>query len=107
MLQVPLARWWVVCEATATGRPCAHRWANFSAVMTVQHLPKTIVFGATGFVFQEWLGLIVLMVVSGAVGTWLGLKIAHKISNRNFGLIFNLLLTALALRLVWQAWHMD
>ena len=79
--------------------------ANFSAAMTVQHLPKTIVFGATGFVFQEWLGLIVLMIISGAVGTWLGLKVAHKISNRNFGLIFNLLLTVLALRLVWQAWQ--
>lgn len=79
--------------------------ANFSAAMTVQHLPKTIVFGATGFVFKEWIALIVVMVLSGAIGTWLGLKASGKISNRHFGLVFNLLLTALALRLVWQALH--
>lgn len=77
--------------------------ANFSAAMTVQHLPKTIVFGASGFVFKEWIALIVLMIVSGAIGTWLGLKVSRKINNQNFNRIFNLLLTALALRLVWQA----
>ncbi|AUZ05502.1 MULTISPECIES: sulfite exporter TauE/SafE family protein [Vitreoscilla] len=78
--------------------------ANFSAAMTVQHLPKTIVFGASGFVFQDWIALIVLMIVSGAVGTWIGLKLAKRLSNQNFGTLFNIVLTLLALRLVWQAW---
>lgn len=78
--------------------------ANFSASMTVQHLPKTIVFGASGFLFREWMALIVLMVVSGAMGTWLGLKIAKRLSNQNFSKIFNIILTILALRLIWQAW---
>src|SRR5690606_28492660 len=60
-------------------------------------------YGAAGFVFADWLGLIVLMILSGAVGTWLGLRLLRRLNDRRFTLIFNLLLTLLALRLVWQA----
>lgn len=76
--------------------------ANFAAAMSLQHLPKALVFGAAGFVFSDWLGLIVMMIAAGAVGTWLGLKLLHRLSNQHFGRIFNLLLTLLALRLLWQ-----
>lgn len=77
--------------------------ANFAAAMSIQHLPKAVVFGAAGFVFADWLGLLVLMVVAGALGTWLGLKLLARQSNHNFGRWFNVFLTLLALRLIWQA----
>lgn len=77
--------------------------ANFAAAMSVQHLPKAIVFGAAGFVFADWLGLMLLMVLSGAVGTWLGLKLLNKLSNQKFSLMINVVLTLLALRLIWSA----
>ncbi|HKM16088.1 MAG TPA: sulfite exporter TauE/SafE family protein [Marinospirillum sp.] len=77
--------------------------ANFAATMSVQHLPKAVVFGAAGFVFADWLGLMLLMVLSGAVGTWLGLKLLNKLSNQKFSRMINVVLTLLALRLIWSA----
>ncbi len=77
--------------------------ANFAACMSLQHLTKAFVFGATGFMFKEWLGLIILMILSGAVGTWIGLRLLKRMSNEHFTLIFNGLLTLLAVQLVWQA----
>lgn len=77
--------------------------ANFAAAMSVQHLPKALVFGAAGFVFSDWLGLMLLMIISGAIGTWLGLHLLARLSNRNFGRIINIILTLLAIRLVWDA----
>ena len=78
--------------------------ATFSTAMTLQHAPKAFVFGAMGFVLQDWLAFIAAMILFGAIGTWLGLKLLHRLSDQRFSLVFNLLLTALALRLVWQAW---
>ncbi|WP_114418433.1 sulfite exporter TauE/SafE family protein [Marinospirillum perlucidum] len=77
--------------------------ANFAASMSLQHLPKAVIFGSAGFVFADWLGLLALMIAAGALGTWAGLKFLARQSNQNFARFFNLLLTLLALRLIWQA----
>lgn len=77
--------------------------ATFATAMTLQHAPKALVFGLAGFVFREWLIFILAMIAFGFAGTWLGLHVLNSLSNRNFSLIFNVLLTALALRLLWQA----
>ena len=77
--------------------------ATFAAAMTLQHAPKAIVYGAAGFVFSEWLGLIAAMIAAGALGTWAGLHLLKRRSDQRFALIFNLVLTLLAARLVWQA----
>lgn len=75
--------------------------ATFAACMTFQHLTKAFVFGFAGFVFHEWLPLIGVMILSGVVGTWLGLRLLKRLSDNRFDLFFRLVLTALALRLVW------
>lgn len=77
--------------------------ATFAAAMTFQHAPKALVYSAAGFVFYDWLGLALLMIVAGAVGTKLGLGLLSKTSDQRFTQIFNGLLTLLALRLIWQA----
>ena len=43
------------------------------------------------------------MVVSGFTGTWLGLKVLKKVSDERFALLFKVIVTILALRLIWQA----
>jgi uncharacterized membrane protein YfcA len=43
------------------------------------------------------------MIASGAVGTWLGLKLLNKIPVEKFKLLFKIILTVLALRLLYQA----
>ncbi|MDY6841237.1 MAG: sulfite exporter TauE/SafE family protein [Pseudomonadota bacterium] len=77
--------------------------ATFATAMTLQHAPKALVFGAAGFMFFEWLPFILAMIACGFAGTWLGLHVLSSLSNRKFTLLFNILLTALAIRLLWQA----
>ncbi|MEQ9396393.1 TSUP family transporter [Haliea sp.] len=77
--------------------------ATFSAAMTLQHAPKALVFGFAGFVFLDWLVFIAVMISAGLVGTWSGIHLLRYISDRRFAVGLNLLLTLLALRLLWQA----
>ena len=85
-----------------TGAEKLTKVATMAAALTGQHLLKGVVFAFVGFSFLEWLPLIALMVLSGAVGTWVGLNILHKISSDLFNQLFRLVITLLALRLLWQ-----
>lgn len=76
--------------------------ATFAMAMTLQHAPKALVFGLAGFMFKQWLVFILAMIAFGLAGTWLGLHVLKRISNRRFNQVFNLLLTAMAVRLLWQ-----
>ena len=78
--------------------------STFATAMILQHAPKAFVFGALGFALQAWLPFIGAMIVFGAVGTWLGLRLLRQLNDRRFGLLFNIVLTGLALRLIWQTW---
>lgn len=75
--------------------------ATFSACMSAQHLTKAFVFGMAGFVFRDWLGLMLAMIASGFLGTWLGLRLLSRLSDHRFDMLFKWALTLLALRLVW------
>jgi len=77
--------------------------ATQAAAMALQHAPKAIVFGFAGFVFQEWLLFMAGMAIFGFVGTWLGLHVLRTISNKHFHRLFNIVLTLLSVRLLWQA----
>lgn len=77
------------------------RVATFAACMTFQHLTKAFVFGVAGFVFRDWLGLMLAMVAAGVVGTWVGLRLLRRLSDRRFDTAFKWVLTLLALRLIW------
>ena len=76
--------------------------AAFASCMSFQHILKAAVFGALGFAFADWWQPILLMILSGAVGTWLGLKLLNKIPAQRFNQIFKWMVTLLALRLIWQ-----
>lgn len=77
--------------------------ATFATAMSLQHAPKALVFGIAGFVFHEWLLFILGMIAFGFAGTWIGLHVLRNLKNRHFQLIFNVVLTLLALRLLWLA----
>lgn len=77
--------------------------ATFATAMALQHAPKALVYTAAGFIFYEWLGLVLLMILAGAVGTKLGLGLLTTTSDQRFAKIFNGILILLALRLIWQA----
>lgn len=77
--------------------------ATFAAAMTLQHAPKALVFGFAGFVFRDWLAFIAAMIAAGLAGTWIGVHLLRRISDHRFAFILNIVLTLLALRLLWQA----
>ena len=77
--------------------------ATFSSCMTFQHLLKAIVFGFIGFSFWQWLPLIVAMIISGVLGTWLGLKQSKKISAKKLKLIFILMSSLHGIKLIRKA----
>lgn len=77
--------------------------ATFATAMVLQHAPKALVFTVAGFVFSDWLPFILAMIACGFAGTWIGLHLLRTMSNRWFSLVFNIALTLLALRLLWQA----
>lgn len=77
--------------------------ATFATAMSLQHAPKALVFAVAGFVFHEWVVFILAMIGFGFLGTWLGLHVLKTVSNRHFQTIFNLVLTLLAIRLIWQS----
>lgn len=77
--------------------------ATFATCMSLQHLLKMFVFTAIGFSLWEWAPLILCMIGSGFVGTWLGLKVLHRIPGEHFKTGFKIIVTLLALRLLWQA----
>ncbi|MDO6681901.1 MULTISPECIES: sulfite exporter TauE/SafE family protein [unclassified Oceanobacter] len=79
--------------------------STFATCMTLQHSFKAVVFGTIGFAFWEWLPLVLLMVLSGTMGTWLGLKLLNRIPGRWFKQTFRIVVTLLALRLLWQGWQ--
>lgn len=76
--------------------------ATFSSSMTFQHCLKALVYSVVGFAFWRWLPLIVLMIISGAIGTWLGIHLLKKLPTEKFKVIFRIILSLLCLQLIWQ-----
>ncbi len=77
--------------------------ATLATCMTFQHCLKGLVFITVGFAFWQWLPFIAAMIISGTVGSWLGLKALNRIPATHFQRIFRAIITLMALRLVWQA----
>lgn len=77
--------------------------ATHSASMVVQHATKVLAFGALGFAFADWLAMIVAMLASGQFGTQVGARILKALPEHAFEISFKLILTGLALRLLWSA----
>ena len=77
--------------------------STHAAAMTLQHLLKIVAFGMIGFAFQTWLGLIIVMIFAGYLGTVTGGKILHMMNEKLFRRIFKYLLTALALYMLFKA----
>ena len=76
---------------------------TLASCMTLQHGLKAFVFTFVGFSFAQWVGLVIAMIVSGALGTFLGLKVLKRVPAEKFMLTFKIVVTLLALRLLWQA----
>ena len=77
--------------------------ATTAACMTIQHILKIVIFGLLGFAFTQYLPLIVFMIMSGFFGTVVGRKVLLSIDQNKFTRVLNIILTLLALRLIYTA----
>lgn len=75
---------------------------TFAACMTLKHALKVAAFAAVGFAYAPWLPLVALMIASGFLGTLVGRQIVTRIPEARFRTGFKILLTLLALRLLYQ-----
>jgi uncharacterized membrane protein YfcA len=75
--------------------------ATHSALMTLQHLLKSLVFGLLGFAFAQYALFIVILIAVGFIGTLIGRMVLTRMEDRSFRLVLNAILTLLALRLVY------
>ena len=76
---------------------------TFGAVMTVVHLTKLIAFGILGFAISAYAPLIAAMIASAVLANWAGRHFLDRMKESWFRIIFKVLLTALALRLMLVA----
>ncbi len=75
--------------------------ATHSALMTLQHLLKSLVFGFLGFAFANWAVLIIVLVAVGFLGTLVGRMVLTRLEDTRFRRILSIVLTLLALRLIY------
>ena len=79
--------------------------ATHAALMTWQHGVKIVGFGLLGFAYAPYLPLIGAMLVFGLLGTWCGRLLLDRLPERGFRVVFDGVLTLLALRLLFEAAH--
>jgi uncharacterized membrane protein YfcA len=86
----------------AAAAPTRHNHsATLGALMAISHIAKLVAFGFIGFAIGAYIPLMAAMLVAGVLGNWIGEKALDRISEQRFRLVLKLILTALALRLLW------
>ncbi len=78
--------------------------ATKAACQVFIHLQKIVAFGVVGFAFAAELPRVLPLAAAVVVGTWVGKKILSRLSEARFRLIYRVVLTGLALRLLASAW---
>lgn len=74
--------------------------ATGAALMSITHILKVVVFIFFGFVFSEYISIIVFMIVGAIAGSYAGTKLRNKIDGKKFTLILKVLLSFLAVKVI-------
>ena len=74
--------------------------ATGAALMSITHILKVFVFMYFGFVFFDYIGIIIAMIIGAVAGSYTGTKLRDKIDGKKFTMILKVLLSALAVKLI-------
>ena len=74
--------------------------ATGAALMSITHVLKVFVFMYFGFVFFDYIGIIVAMIIGAVAGSFAGTKLRDKIDGKKFTMILKVLLSALAIKII-------
>lgn len=77
--------------------------ATHAVMMTMQHCLKLITFGFLGFAFGPYIPLLAGLIAFGFAGTFVGKKLLNKLPEKTFQISLNIILTLMALRLLYSA----
>lgn len=77
--------------------------ATHATLMTFQHVLKVIFFGLAGFSGAVYLPLLIGLLLSGVIGTWIGRRVLNKLNEHLFRRIMQWVLTALAAQMLYAA----
>ena len=77
--------------------------ATHATCMSVQHSLKVAAFGFLGFAFLPWVPLLAAMIAAGFLGTMLGRRLLDRLPHHIFARAFKIILTVLAVRLLYAA----
>ena len=77
--------------------------ATMGVLMCISHITKITAFALLGIAIGAYIPLIAAMIACGSLGSWVGGKALNHIPERLFRAVFRILLTVLALRLLWIA----
>lgn len=74
--------------------------ATGAALMSITHILKVFVFIYFGFVFLDYLSIIVALIFGAVLGSFVGTKLRHTVDGAKFTLILKVLLSLLAIKLI-------
>lgn len=77
--------------------------ATAAASQTMGHLFKLLAFGLDGFAFSDHIDVMIVGAGGVMAGTWIGTRLMGRISEEQLALLFKVVLTALAIRLIIRA----
>ncbi len=76
--------------------------ATGAALMSITHTLKVFVFMFFGFVFFDYLGVLIAMICGAILGSFVGTKLRDKIDGKKFVLVLKVLLSLLAFKVMIQ-----
>ena len=74
--------------------------ATGAALMSITHILKVFVFMYFGFVFFDYIGVIIAMIIGAITGSWVSTKLRDRIDGKRFTMILKVLLSALAIQVI-------
>ena len=73
--------------------------------MSLSHGLKLLAYGIIGFKFNQYSVILAYMVAGALIGSFVGTLLRRQISNRWFSQILKILLTVMALRMIYSAFR--
>jgi len=77
--------------------------ATQGALMVFVHCAKLAAFGFLGFAIAAYVPLMTAMIVTGAIGNWLGEVALERTPEKRYRFVLKMILTALAIELLVRA----
>jgi uncharacterized membrane protein YfcA len=74
--------------------------ATGAALMSITHILKVFAFMFFGFVFFDYIGILIAMIIGAVLGSYAGTKLRDKIDGKKFVMILKVLLSLLAVKVI-------